>query len=528
LRRKLEQHGDAFDGDPTDDELILRAWRRWREDSLPDLIGDYSFALWDAEARHLWCARDLMGARPFFYAQAGNRLYFSNTLNTIRCVSHVSGALDYLFIGDFLLDGWSHDSARTAFREVSRLTSGHAMSFSDAGINVRRFTSLPIEEPLYLKREDEYIERFHELMSQAVHERLPPSHAAISLSGGLDSTSVAALAQESAKERGTPFTLTAYTFDYRPLFGDQEGRFASLAAQHLGIPIDILRCASTLPFAMRPLPHQTTPEPCHEPYWSVWQQQSEDIAKNERLVLTGNGGDGILTGQAWPYLLYVLRRADFRSLKNTFGRYILKHRRIPPLRGGFRSSIRRLTRRADPMVDYPVWLNRQFESDLRLPERWLDLGKPIEKIHPWHPNAYSTLTGAFWPALLESEDAGWSKVALESRAPLLDVRISRFLLRVPPVPLCIDKELLRRAVDGLLPEQIRLRPKTPFAGDQIALQIKNGSWSALPLPAPTRAVSRFVDWERLSAALKNTETVFPWANLRPISLLYWLQVVETD
>jgi asparagine synthase (glutamine-hydrolysing) len=528
LRRKLEQHGDEFDGDTTDEELILRAWRRWREDSLPDLIGDYSFALWDSEARHLWCARDLMGARPFFYARAGDRLYFSNTLNTIRCAPDISTALDDHFIGDFLLDGWSHDSARTAFREVSRLTAGHVMSLSDAGINVRRFTYLPIEEPLYLKGEDEYIERFHELLSRVVHERLPSSHTAISLSGGLDSTSVAALAQESARERRTPFTLSGYTLDYRPLFDDQEGRFASLAAQHLGIPIKILPCASTLPFATRSLPHQTTPEPCHEPYSSACQQQSEDIAKHARIVLTGNGGDGILTGQAWPYLLYILRRADFRSLKNTFGRYILKHRRIPPLRGGFRSSIRRLTRRADPMADYPVWLNRQFESDLRLPERWLDLGKPIEKIHPWYPNAYSTLTGAFWPALLESEDAAWSKVALESRAPLLDVRISRFLLRVPPVPLCMDKELLRRAVDGLLPEQIRLRPKTPFAGDQIALQIKNGSWSAFPLPAPIRAVSRFVDWERLKAALQDTETVFPWMNLRPISLLYWLRVIETD
>jgi len=66
LRRKLEQHGDEIGLNVTDEELVLRAWHRWREDALPDLMGDYSFALWDAEARQLCCVRDLMGARPFF------------------------------------------------------------------------------------------------------------------------------------------------------------------------------------------------------------------------------------------------------------------------------------------------------------------------------------------------------------------------------------------------------------------------------------------------------------------------------
>src|ERR1700738_2244587 len=97
LRRKLEQHGDEFHGEVTDEELVLRAWRRWGHDCLPDLMGDFSFALWNDEARRLLCVRDLMGARPFFYARAGGWFSFSNTLEVLLLVSQVSPALDSLF-----------------------------------------------------------------------------------------------------------------------------------------------------------------------------------------------------------------------------------------------------------------------------------------------------------------------------------------------------------------------------------------------------------------------------------------------
>ncbi len=80
LVRKLEQHGEQASADATNEELILRAWRQWAEKSFEILMGDFAFALWDAETRQLWCVRDLMGVRPFFYAQAGGQFIFSNTL----------------------------------------------------------------------------------------------------------------------------------------------------------------------------------------------------------------------------------------------------------------------------------------------------------------------------------------------------------------------------------------------------------------------------------------------------------------
>jgi len=296
--------------------------------------------LWDAEARKLWCARDLMGARPFFYAQVGNRLYFSNTLNTIRCAPDISATLDHHFIGDFLLQGSCSYPERTAFREISRLPAGHLLSYSHHKMGIRRFISLPEGEPLWLKQQDEYIEQFRELLVQAVADRLPRDSAAIYMSGGLDSTSIAAIAVDYARKHTRPFSLRAYCVDCQPLFDDQEGRLAARVAEHLSIPIEIWSQSSCLPFEGWDENKVTTPEPPQDPYVPSYLQQNRCISRQSRVVFTGYGGDGILTGQAWPYLVYLIRRMRLVAIAMTFGRYFAKHGRFPPCAAGFeRSSI---------------------------------------------------------------------------------------------------------------------------------------------------------------------------------------------
>jgi asparagine synthase (glutamine-hydrolysing) len=525
LRRKLEQHGDEIAAEATDEELVLRAWRRWGEDSLPDLLGDFSFALWDGEARQLWCARDLMGARPFFYAQSGNRLYFSNTLDAVRCAPDISSALDHDFIGDFLLQGWCSYPQRTALRDISRLPAGHTLCSSSAGIEVRRFSSLPIEEPLWLKREEEYVERFRELLETAVRERLPSGRVAIFMSGGLDSTSVAAVAVNSAKKNKLRLDLRAYTIDYQPLFDDKEGFLASRAAEYLGIPIEIEAGASCLPFEGWGGSLPPTPEPCHEPFRQLHIGQNRQAAKHARIAFNGLGGDGVLTGQAWPYLVDRIKNGRLAEVARTFGGYMLRHGRIPPLRGGFHSALRRFIKPNNPIAKYPRWLAPQFEREIRLRDRWCELQRPLESDHPWHPKAHAALFLS--STILENEEPPLSGVPLECRAPLVDVRVQRFLLRIPPVPLCIDKQLLRRALHDLLPKEILMRPKTGFQGDPVVLQMTKNNWTPLPLAPPTESILQFVTWPELSAALQKGSLVFPWAELRPVALEYWLRGIES-
>jgi asparagine synthase (glutamine-hydrolysing) len=312
------------------------------------------------------------------------------------------------------------------------------------------------------------------------------------------------------------------------MFNDEEGFLASLVAKKLGIDIEILSGASCLPYEGWEDSVLRTPEPRHDPFLLLTHRQYRQVQRQARVVLSGYGGDDILTGQAWPYLTYLFRRRRFGTIVKTFGRYILKHGRIPPLRGGFRTRLRRWTGRTNPLTEFPEWLEQSFVERQNLRGRWRELQKLPKTAHPLHPIAFASLSSTFWSSLLESEDAGWTGVPVELRAPLLDQRLLRFLLRVPPVPWCMEKALLREAMRGILPEEVRARPKTPLLGDFIKHFIESKKWSPLPLPEPTAELRKFVDWERLSTTLATAAGSTLWVGLRPVSLCYWLKGVVNE
>jgi len=194
LLHRLSGNGRSPVQGATDEDLLLLAWRQWGEVSLEDLLGDFSFALWDIVEKQLWCARDFIGAHPFFYAHAAGALYFSDTLQVLRAVPGISSRLDDLFIGDFLLDGLCADPTRTVYAGIRRLAPGHLLKYDGGRVEVQRFLQLPIEEPLHLRRPAEYTEAYRELLLQAVRDRMPDAAASLYLSGGLDSGSVCAFA----------------------------------------------------------------------------------------------------------------------------------------------------------------------------------------------------------------------------------------------------------------------------------------------------------------------------------------------
>jgi asparagine synthase (glutamine-hydrolysing) len=528
LVRKLEQLGGKIFVDVTNEELILRAWQLWGEKSFEVLIGDFALAIWDAEAKQLWCARSLMGARPFFYAHAGGQLIFSNTLEAVRVDPAVSAKLDPHFIGDFLLLSWCPDPERTAFLDIRRLPAGHALKYSNHELSVRRFASLPIEDPLFLKRREDYVDEFRNLLERAVRDRLPAGAAGIFMSGGLDSTSVAAVAARVQDRRGIQDSLRAYTVDYNPLFEDEEGAFATKVAQHVGIPIDILAGASTPPFSGWEEPLLSTPEPCSEPFFASHVEQYRQVAQRARVILSGDGGDDIMTGRAWPYLVYLFKRSRIVMMGAAFGGYMIRHGELPPLRAGIRASLQRWMGRAPEELGYPKWLEPGFERDMHLRERWRELQQPAKPMHPLHAEGYTGLAGAFWPAAFELEDAGVTSVPVESRAPLLDQRLLRFLLRVPPVPWCMDKELLRTAMHGLLPKEVRVRKKTPLQGDPLLLQAEKSGWKAVLSNGACEKLNNFVNCKMLNTTSRPALGLALWADLRPIALNYWLKSVENS
>ena len=524
---QLAGNEHAADASATSEELLLRAWAKWGESCLERVIGDFSFALWDSKEGSLWCARDFVGARPFYYAHVGGVFCFSNTLTILRSVPEISGELDELFLGDFLLEGWNNEPARTVYRDIRRVPAGHLLRYCKGSVEVRRFRKLPIEEPLRLKRAEEYVERYLDLLKSAVEDRLPEGATALYLSGGLDSSSVCAVAAEIASQRGQKERLKAFNLSWEPFFEDPEPLFARIADKYLQFPLEVLQDAELTPFEGGETEAGRTPEPSLVLAPLRDRGFYQKISAHSNVVLAGDGGDEILTGQAWPYLVYLWRTAEWKEIAREFGGYFWTHGRIPPLHGGFRSKFGRWLKREDPLAGYPVWLNPEFAERAKLRQRWIELkNRKKNQQHPLHPQAYEALHGGYWAAVLETEDAGWNGVRLETRAPLLDLRILTYLLRLPPVPWCMNKELCRIAMRDKLPLAVLKRPKTPLRRDPLEFCERSREWASnLPKVAPAD-LEKFVNWENWCETFHHSKGSLSWGTLRPVSLLHWLKAVE--
>ena len=103
-----------------DSELILRAYAKWGPACVEHLRGDFSFAIWDARDKQLFCARDQFGIKPFYFASVGSILIFSNTLDCIRQHPAVSARLNDLAIADFLFFDMIREPAATSFADIQQ------------------------------------------------------------------------------------------------------------------------------------------------------------------------------------------------------------------------------------------------------------------------------------------------------------------------------------------------------------------------------------------------------------------------
>jgi asparagine synthase (glutamine-hydrolysing) len=523
---QLRQQGEEPESGCPDEEIVLRAFQCEGECAITALDGDFSFLLWDAEKQELLGFRDLTGSKPFFYALVGGAISFSNTLEALRFAPGFTGEFDEYFIGDYLLAGWCLDEERTVYKEIHRLPPGHILHFSEQGLKVRRASQLPIEDLLQYKREEDYIEQYRDLLNRAVNDRLPDGPCAVFMSGGLDSTAVAAVATRIAKSSRSNARIAAQTVDYRPLFDDQEGEEARHVAAFLNIPFELLHGGECVPFAGQNSLGFPLPEPKHEPFQALHVESYRKAAASSRVALSGDGGDDILLGQAWPYLRSLLESGKWGTAASVVSRHILNTRSLPSLGLGIRSTLQKHLGRGPGPEPFPTWITDSFAARLKLRERFAELQcKPLSE-HPTHPWAYAMLSGPFWPNVLEGEDAACSGVAMETRAPLLDRRLVRFLLRLPTMPWCMDKQLVRRAMKNLLPKETLERAKAPLAHDPLELQVSQGKWNPLPLPNLSSHLREVVDPRCLQNSLRSGDAEHLFMNLRPISLDAWLKGVE--
>jgi asparagine synthase (glutamine-hydrolysing) len=526
----LAEYGQDVKPGVTDEEIVLMAWELWRKKEVrriffEQIYGDFSFVLWESSRQELHCFRDVMGGRPFYYCEKNGAFSFSNTLEALHSAPGFSAELDREYIGDFLLVGWCPRAEHTVYRSVRRLPAGHWLTFSAQGLKLQRFRQLPVEEPLFLKREEEYVETYRDLLEKAVADRLPQGRTAIFLSGGMDSSSLAATVCALRKKAGAQNDLHGITGDLRPLFEDEEGEWAARVAEHLGISFELSHRGDCTPFLGFEDGESCSPEPLSEPYWATYRYLCRRSAVKARVVFVGYGGDNVLNDETWPYFRYLFRRGRLDRALALFASYTLTRRRLPPLRAGLRSRFQRWFGVAKPERKFPPWLAPDFVRKLHLEDRWSELERDPVRIHPVHPLGYGSLTDPYWPLALDREDASYSGVALEMRSPLFDYRLLRFLLRLPALPWCAEKEIMRRAMRGALSEAILRRPKTPVREEVLTLHVQRGNWHPAEVGRLAGTSAEFVEWREFSkhAQLYGSS---PWNCVPAIALNLWLNQIE--
>ena len=499
LLSALAQHGRPLPSDADDARLVLEAYLTWGEECVEHLAGDFAFAIWDDRRRRLFCARDQLGVIPLFYATLGDELYVAGALDALRVHDGVDDALDETTIGDLLVMGCSMDPAATAFAAIRQVPPAHVLIWEGGRTTVRRYWSLPRWEGFArFAKPDDYADHFRTLLREAVADRTRCAHVGVQLSGGLDSTSVAALAHEVSRAGQPSFAMRAYTATLAGVMADREGEYAALVAHALGMEmdwIDVDRCPDVDPIAT---PEVVTPEPGPYRRTALELEFARRPAQHGRVVLSGLGGDVLLGFQPDHWLTWA-EGGEWRRVVTSVTEYVRLFRRlpVPGVRSAFRHRASLPNDDGAPLAD---WIDAGLARRTTLDER----RRAYQRAAKQQDHAPGLATWPAWAALLACGHPGYTGAPVRFRHPFFDLRLLRFVLSLPPRPWLLEKRILREATRGLLPDAVRQRPKTPLAkGPGQALREERGAQAQLEdLIATSPGLDRFVDRAHLLETLR--------------------------
>jgi asparagine synthase (glutamine-hydrolysing) len=454
LADRLAEEGPAV----SDARLCLHAYAEWGERCVEFLAGDFAFLLWDEARQCLIGVRDQMGKRVLFHAREGTRGVISDSLDYLARQGSLGAVIDDYWIADFLSVGWSREFDRTIYANIRRVAPAHLLRWNQTGAQTRRFWRLDIPEPLYLANRGAYTERFRELVSLAIADRLPDGKVGISMSGGLDSTTLAAC---TVAVTGDPGRVVAHCDHYEELMSIKEDVYASLAARRLGIELQVERVDDLVYDPCWQSREFRPPEPTMAVMSAHHLRRSyQRLARRAEVWFEGEGPDNALTLDRDAYLAWLRRRRDWGRLGRTLVEYT-----VAKGLSGWMQTVRRHSSRAENSEDapgLPNWLNPDLSSRLHLEERVRDLKDGGDHSHPWHPTAIASFTCPIWQSHFAYYDFIESMAPMRWRHPYVDLRVLTFLLSLPPIPWAWKKKLLRDAMAGTLPEAVLRRPKTPL------------------------------------------------------------------
>jgi asparagine synthase (glutamine-hydrolysing) len=475
LRQELEAAGHHY-RTRCDTETILHAFEQHGPDCVSRFRGMFAFAIWDREARRLFCARDRLGKKPFYYYWDGHTFVFGSEVKVLLEHPAVSARLDESLLAEYLAFGYISDE-RTLFAGIRKLMPGHWLTIELGGaeprLESRQYWEIPAPAAPEARDDASWIAECRERLEETVRMRLMSDvPLGMFLSGGLDSSAIAALLRRESDGAVKTFAVGYEEEEFSEL------RYArhvaeSIGTEHREVVVGMEEFFNTLP---RLIWHEDEP--------LVWPSSvslyfvSRLAAGEVKVVLTGEGSDELFAGYG---------RYGFYSWNQ---RWLKRYRLLPE---GVRRGIRSM-----------VGGSRLLSAGMRrkLQHTFLGLGETLESLYL--DNFYSAfgaeeraalLRGGDGPAyanylrywnqrpgrelprllfadqktylveLLMKQDQMSMAASIESRVPFLDHEFVEFSTRVPDRLKQRNgsgKYIVKQAVEGLLPQEIIHRKKMGF------------------------------------------------------------------
>jgi len=492
LRAELLAKGFVFRG-YSDTEVLLAAYMAWGAECLPRLNGIFAFAVWDPDQEELFMARDRLGVKPLFYTRLETGLVFGSEIKALLAHPMVPREVGAEGLCEVLVMGPARTPGCGVLRGISDLRPGCFLRYDRAGLHVGRYWSLasaPCPDDLTAAAA-----KVRELLRDTVSRQLVSDvPVATLLSGGLDSSVLTALAADTLQADGRGQLMT-FSVDY----ADQADHFQSstwqpdddaewvamvsryVATKHTHIVLDTTSLAAALGDSMRAndLPGMADID-------SSLLLFCREIKRHVTVALSGEAADEIFGGYPW------FRTPDALSA-TTFPWALRARERAELLAPDLCQAI-------DPVGYVSDRYSEALAEVPRLPGEEPGEARLRELF-------YLNIT-RFMPTLLDRKDRMSMATGLEVRVPFCDHRLVEYAWNLPPGHKFAngrEKGLLRLAADGLLPDAVIQRRKSPYPKTHDPAYAREaGRWLRERLLDPASPLRPLLSSERLNLLLNPT------------------------
>ncbi len=472
LAPELQRAGHRY-ATRCDTETVLHAWEEYGAGCLARLRGMFAFAIWDSARQRLFCARDRLGIKPLYYYWDGRLFAFASEIKALFHHPAISPALDETQLGEYLAFGYL-SGERTLFAGVRKLMPGHWLSLERGTLTGGFYWDLPEAGEAEARSDREWIAECRRRLEETVRLRLMSDvPLGVFLSGGVDSSAIAALAQRMVDRPLQTFSVGYSEAAFSELDYAREAARA-IGSEHREIVIGREEFFEALP---RLIWHEDEPIawPSSVSLYFVSKLASEHV----KVVLTGEGADELFGGYG-RYRFYLLNQRWLKAWKllPAGARRLIRERMEGTrlLSARTRRLLRHTLAGRDESLE-SLYLDNfysAFSGNEQGPLFRLPAGSPYaEYRRRFDESAASPLLERLLRAdqktylveLLMKQDQMSMAASIESRVPLLDHPLVEFAARVPgrlKIRGGEQKFIFKRAVEDVLPREIVHRKKMGF------------------------------------------------------------------